>query len=87
MYLCNFNTQHLFYFYFLYIKLASQAQDSYQHSLENLLIMMFNQLSGVPTASHGYFLKHHIEALTLQGVKESDRQIKNFKYNSLKQVR
>ena len=68
-------------------QLLSESYDPYMDSLDNLWRMMFHQMSGLPSASHGYFLKHHIEALTLHGVKTSDKQLKNFKHNSIKLTR
>jgi glycosylphosphatidylinositol transamidase len=38
------------------------------NSARNLLTMMFNQASGLPSGLHGLFLKYRIDALTLYGV-------------------
>ncbi|KAK6185193.1 hypothetical protein SNE40_007481 [Patella caerulea] len=45
--------------------------EGFQHSLITMLHMMWNQASGTPTGNHGLFHRYHIEALTLQGVKET----------------
>lgn len=53
------------------------------NSLENTIKMMLRQSSGVPTSPHGFFLRHHIEALTIQGVQTR----KNVRHNTLRMIR
>ena len=50
--------------------------------VQNTIQMMFKQASGVPTSSHGYFLNHRIEALTITGKLVSNRK-QNFKQKFL----
>ncbi len=57
--------------------------DFYKTSFENMLLMMLRQATGVPDSLHGFFLRHHIEALTLQGVITK----KQAKQNSLRMIR
>ena len=57
--------------------------ENYKNSFENTIKMMFRQSSGVPSSLHGFFLRHHIEALTIQGI--STR--KTVKHNSLRLIR
>jgi glycosylphosphatidylinositol transamidase len=56
------------------------------HGIENTLSMIFKQATGVPTSSHGYFLNHRIEALTISGVKSTNKK-QNAKQNLLKLTR
>ena len=53
--------------------------------IENTISMIIKQATGVPTASHGYFLNHRIEALTITGVKTASK--KNSRQNLLKVTR
>ncbi len=57
--------------------------EMYKGSLENMIKMMFRQATGVPNSLHGFFLRHHIEALTLQGVSSK----KYPKQNGLRMIR
>ncbi len=45
--------------------------------------MMFRQSTGIPSSLHGFFLRHHIEALTIQGVQTR----KNTKHNTMRIIR
>ena len=45
--------------------------------------MMFRQSTGVPSSLHGFFLRHHIEALTVRGLATR----KTLKHNSLRLIR
>lgn len=55
--------------------------------IENTVSMIFKQATGVPTSSHGFFLNHRIEALTISGVKSSKLKRQNSKQNLLKVTR
>jgi glycosylphosphatidylinositol transamidase len=57
--------------------------DLYKASFENMILMMARQATGIPDSLHGFFLRHHIEALTLQGVTTK----RNAKQNSLRMTR
>jgi hypothetical protein len=57
--------------------------EDYKNSFENTIRMMFRQSTGVPSSLHGFFLRHHIEALTIQGVQIR----KSAKQNSLRMIR
>ena len=57
--------------------------ENYKNSFENTIKMMFRQSSGVPSSLHGFFLRHHIEALTIQGIVTR----KTVKHNSLRLIR
>ena len=57
--------------------------ENYKSSFENTIKMMFRQSTGVPSSLHGFFLRHHIEALTIQGVVTR----KSPKQNSLRIIR
>lgn len=50
--------------------------------------MILNQATGLPSSLHGYFLKHHIEALTIKGVLLSKSiSLKEYRQNTLKSIR
>ena len=75
---------------------AFQEPLYYQHKMpadhlpgiENTISMIFKQATGVPTSSHGYFLNHRIEALTIVGVKSASNYKKqNSRQNLLKVTR
>jgi glycosylphosphatidylinositol transamidase len=56
--------------------------------IENTVSMLFKQATGIPTSSHGYFLNHRIEALTIAGVKSATNfKRQNSKQNLLKVTR
>ena len=58
--------------------------------VENTFKMVLRQASGMSSASHGYFLNHRIEALTIQGAQiSSSKQSRkpNYKQNMLKTMR
>ena len=44
------------------------VKNDFEYELRNMVAMVFSQASGVPSASHGHFLEHRIESLTLKGV-------------------
>ena len=72
-----------------------QEPSYYQHrppvehipGIENTISMLFKQATGIPTSSHGSFLNHRIEALTIAGIKSSTNKRQNSKQNLLKVTR
>ena len=46
----------------------SFVKNDFDYELRNMVAMVFSQASGIPSASHGYFLEHRIESVTLKGV-------------------
>ena len=46
-----------------------ESREGFEHALQTMLLMMWHQAPGTPTGNHGLFLRYHIEAVTLQGVK------------------
>jgi len=46
-----------------------ESRAGFEHALKTMLMMMWNQASGIPTGNHGLYHRYHIEAVTLEGVK------------------
>jgi glycosylphosphatidylinositol transamidase len=60
----------------------------HKEGLENTVVMILKQATGVPTSSHGFFLNHRIEALTISGYKNpKQNKRQNYKQNLLKVTR
>lgn len=63
----------------------------YKSGLENTIMMLFRQASGIPSSIHGYFLNHRIEALTITGSRSTNENQKSkrshTKQNLLKATR
>lgn len=51
-----------------------ESREGFGHALQTMLLMMWHQAPGTPTGNHGLFLRYHIEAVTLQGIKLKNNQ-------------
>ncbi|ESO06706.1 hypothetical protein HELRODRAFT_64118 [Helobdella robusta] len=60
------------------LEYSSSEWQRYLHSTKQMLIMMWNQASGIPTGNHGYFHKFNIDAVTIQGFKSKSRKQLDF---------